>query len=71
MLNLVRAVLIESLMVGYKFDVSKFLAQEIQDRAVGREKLLLAYLCIITQIWLAAGMHEPQGLIISLSLKTL
>lgn len=54
-LNPVRVTLIIGLMDGYKFDVGEFLDQEIRDRAVGSEKLLLAYPCMITQVCLVVG----------------
>lgn len=46
----VGALLISGLMAGYKFDMGEFLSWNIWDKAMGREKLLLAYSCMITQL---------------------
>lgn len=54
----VHVALIARLIVGYEFDVGKFLAREIWDRAVGGEKLLLVYPCMITWIFLDVGVYE-------------
>lgn len=50
------------LMTGYEFNMGEFLAQEIQDRAVGREKILLAYPCMITQMCFTVGVQELPGI---------
>lgn len=51
-LSSIREALIEGLMVGYKFDMGQFISKEIQDRALGRERLVLVFPCLITQICL-------------------
>lgn len=50
--------MIAGFMVGYEFEMGEFLAREICDRAMGREKLLLEYLYLLTQICLAVEMVE-------------
>lgn len=40
--------MITCLISGYEFDVREFLDREMRDMGVGGEKLLLAYLCMIT-----------------------
>lgn len=53
-----RAAMIDGFIVGYAFDNGKFLAREMRDRAVGGNKVSLAYLFLITQICLAARVLE-------------
>lgn len=55
MLILIRVALIIGLIAGYEFDVRDFLAREIRDRAVGGDKLLLAYPCMIMQLCFVVG----------------
>lgn len=43
---------------GYEFDVGEFLSRELQDREVGHQNTLLAYLYMITQIYLASRVLE-------------
>lgn len=43
-----RSALIVGFMYGYEFNLGEFLARQIRYRAMGREKLLLSYLCMIT-----------------------
>ncbi|KAF3640809.1 hypothetical protein FXO37_23313 [Capsicum annuum] len=47
-LSPIRVAMIVRFMARYEFDVREFLAQEMGDRDVCREKLLLAYPCVIT-----------------------
>lgn len=58
MLSPIWVALTTGLVVGYEFNVGEFLAWEMKDKAMGGEKLLLAYLCLITQLCLAAGVQE-------------
>lgn len=44
-------------MVRYDFDVEDFLAKWIHDLGLGREKLFLAYPCMITQILFVTGVQ--------------
>lgn len=52
------AALIAGLMVGYKFNMGNFLAREMRDFTAGKEKLLLVYTYLITQLYLVVGMQE-------------
>lgn len=45
-------------MDGHKFNVDEFLAWEMSDRDVGKEKLLLEYPCLITHLYLSTGLQE-------------
>lgn len=58
MLSPVRAVLVLGAIAVYEFDVSQFISRELWDRAVRREKLVLAFPCLITQIFLEAGVPK-------------
>lgn len=42
----------------YECNEGEFLAQEIRDRAVGDEKSLMAYLCMIMILFWAIGVQE-------------
>lgn len=57
-LSQVHIALNAALMVGYEFDMDDFLAQKIQDRDMVGKKLLLHYICMITQIYLATRVKE-------------
>lgn len=46
-LNPVRATLIAVIMMGYEFDVGQLISRVLQDRAVRREKLVLAFPCLV------------------------
>lgn len=54
--------MIANFIVSYKFYIGEFLAQVLKDRAVGRQKELLAYPCMLTQIFLAVGVMELPGI---------
>lgn len=55
-LSLVREAIITSFTISYAFDIIESLAREIRDRVVGGQKELLAYLCMITYIYLKVGV---------------
>lgn len=58
MLSMVRTALISRLMVGYEFDVGQFKSREIRDRSVGKQKLVLEFPCLITQICLKVEVQK-------------
>lgn len=57
MLSPICAALIVGLVVEYHFDMTQFIAIDIYNREVGTN-LILAFPCILTQIYLEIGMLE-------------
>lgn len=54
--------MIVGFIVGYDFDVGKFLARELRDRLIRGKKSLLEYPFMITQMCLAVGVQELPGI---------
>lgn len=50
--------MIVGFITNYEFDVGEFLSQEMRYRVVGSEKLLLAYSCMIIQLYLDLVVRE-------------
>lgn len=57
-LNLVWTILLAGLMVGYEFDIVQFIFREICGRALGVDKVILAFPCLAPQICLEVRVPE-------------
>lgn len=62
-LSPVMAVMIVEFIAGNKFDVGEFLSHEMRDRAVGSEKLLITYPCMLDSCVWHLGCRNSQVLI--------
>ncbi|KAF3624125.1 hypothetical protein FXO37_31516 [Capsicum annuum] len=56
-LSLDKAALVAGIMVVYEIDVAKWIARKTRDRATSTNKVM-AFLCLLTQICLNAGVQE-------------
>lgn len=45
-------------MAGYQFNVGQFIYRDIPDREVCTDKVILAFPCLVTQIFFDKGMLE-------------